>query len=246
MIQFSLFGFYYLCIIISAAKVQQAGILLRYKCNSALNIKYFFEMECDLYNLPLFRGGNRAAIDKVFQVTPLKNTHYAKGDIIAMQGYECRSIFLLCEGSAYARMISEDGRELTLDTLSAPEVLASSFIFSTQGTFPVTIIAATDCDIQMVGRDKIQQLIETDATVRQNFLRIISDHSMFLSNRVAEFALKTLSSRIVSYMENYGPLTNLQETAFIMGVARSSLSRVVSQLVSQGVLKKTADGYALA
>lgn len=176
----------------------------------------------------------------------MKTARYAKGDVIAIQGLPCRSIFLLCGGSAYARMISDEGRELTLDTLSAPEVLASSFIFSTEGTYPVTIIAATDCDMRVIGRDRLRRLIEADSTVMYNFLRIISDHSMFLSNRVAEFALQTLSSRVVGYIEHYGPLTNLQETAFIMGVARPSLSRVVSQLVSQGTLRKTAGGYVLA
>lgn len=203
-------------------------------------------MECDLFNLPLFRGSNKEAIDKILRNQPIKSTHYHKGDIIAMQGYACRSLFLLCEGSAYARMISEEGRELTLDTLNAPEVLASSFIFSTKEIFPVTIIAASDCDIHILGKESLQRIIQADTTVMQNFLKIISDHSMFLSNRVAEFALQTLSSRIVGYIRQYGSLENLQETAFIMGVARPSLSRAVSQLVSQGVLQKTESGYVLA
>lgn len=203
-------------------------------------------MECDLYSLPLFSGGDKAVIDSILEGSTARSVRYDKGDIIAMQGYACRSIYLLCSGSAYARMTNEEGRELTLDTLSAPEVLASSFIFSTQGTFPVTIIAATDCDIRTVGRDRLKRLIEADPAVMQNFLKVISDHSMFLSGRVAEFALQTLSSRIVGYIERNGPLTSLQETSFIMGVARPSLSRVVSQLVSQGVLRKTPAGYTLA
>ena len=44
-------------------------------------------------------------------------------------------------------MVSDEGKEFTLDTLSAPEVLASSFVFSTQRIFPVTIIAGSDCDL---------------------------------------------------------------------------------------------------
>ena len=132
-----------------------------------------------------------------------------------------------------------------MDTLSAPEVLASSFIFSTDGIFPVTIIAASDCSIWLISREAMLRILKADQTVMQNYLRVISDHSMFLSNRLVEFALQTLSSRIVSYIENNGPISNLQETAFILGVARPSLSRAVSQLVSQGTLRKTTDGYVL-
>lgn len=202
-------------------------------------------MDCDIYSLPLFYGGNKELIDNILQENPARHRLYAKGDIIALQGYVCKQLYLLCSGSAYARMVSEEGREFTLDTLSAPEVLASSFIFSTDGIFPVTIIAASDCSIWLISREAMLRILKADQTVMQNYLRVISDHSMFLSNRLVEFALQTLSSRIVSYIENNGPISNLQETAFILGVARPSLSRAVSQLVSQGTLRKTADGYVL-
>lgn len=202
-------------------------------------------MDCDIYSLPLFSGGNKELLDNILQENPARHRLYAKGDIIALQGYVCKQLYLLCSGSAYARMVSEEGREFTLDTLSAPEVLASSFIFSTDGIFPVTIIAASDCSIWLISREAMLRILKADQTVMQNYLRVISDHSMFLSNRLVEFALQTLSSRIVSYIENNGPISNLQETAFILGVARPSLSRAVSQLVSQGTLRKTTDGYIL-
>ena len=175
-------------------------------------------MDCDIYSLPLFSGGNKELIDNILQENPARHRLYAKGDIIALQGYVCKQLYLLCSGSAYARMVSEEGREFTLDTLSAPEVLASSFIFSTDGIFPVTIIAASDCSIWLISREAMLRILKADQTVMQNYLRVISDHSMFLSNRLVEFALQTLSSRIVSYIENNGPISNLQETAFILGI----------------------------
>ena len=50
---------------------------------------------------------------------------------------------------------------------------------------------------------------------------------------------------MVSYIEKNGSLQNLQEAAFILGVARPSLSRTVSQLVSQGIVAKDDKGYYL-
>ena len=203
-------------------------------------------MYCDIHEMPLFRDGDRKVIGKILDESPGRYASYGKDDIIAMQGYACRSIYLLCSGGAYAKMVSEEGKEFTLDTLSAPEVLATPFIFSTQGIFPVTIIAATDCDIWVVGKETVRRIIEADTAVLHNYLTILSDHSMFLSRRLNEFALQTLSSRIVSYIEQNGPLNNLQRAAFILGVARPSLSRAVSQLVSQGTLAKSGEGYELA
>ncbi len=116
-------------------------------------------------------------------------------------------------------------------------------MFSSDGTFPVTIIAYSSCDFWILGKESLLRIIESDKTVLHNYLTIISDHSMFLSRRLNEFALQTLSSRIVSYIEHNGAIDNLQEAAFILGVARPSLSRAVAQLVSQGVLRKSDKGY---
>lgn len=202
-------------------------------------------MHCNIYDIPLFRGGNREIIENVLKRFPGRYSEYEKDYIIAMQGYPCRSLYILCEGSVYARMVSEEGKEFTLDTLSAPEVLASAFVFSSDSIFPVTIFASGKCGIWILGKDCIWDIIRQDNTVLGNYLRVISDHSMFLSRRLSEFALQTLSSRIVDYVKRHGPLENLQETAFILGVARPSLSRTVAQLVSQGILQKAGKGYVL-
>lgn len=203
-------------------------------------------MESTLYYHPLFQGAPPALIGPILQEPPLRDTQYAKGQPIAHQGQPCRNLLLLTEGSAYARMTSNDGRELTLETLSAPEVLASPFLFSTQGTYPVTIIADSACHIRPLGRERVERLLAASPTVRQNLLRIISDHTVFLNSRISEFAFQTLATRIVAYITRHGPLTNLQQAAYIMGVARPSLSRAVSQLVRRSILCRQANGYTLA
>lgn len=202
-------------------------------------------MNNEIYEMPLFRGGNKDTIERIMHDFPSRYVHYKKGDTIAMQGNACRALYILCEGSVYAKMISEEGKEFTLDTLSAPDVLASAFVFSSEGIFPVTILANSDCDLWIVSKESLLRIIESEPLVLRNYLTVISDHSMFLSKRLNEFALQTLSSRIMSYIEQNGSIQNLQEAAFILGVARPSLSRAVLQLVGQGVLKKENRGYVL-
>lgn len=202
-------------------------------------------MNDDIYEMPLFKGGNKEIIEKIMHDSPSRHVHYKKGDIIAMQGNTCRSLYILYEGSVYAKMISEEGKEFTLDTLYAPDVLASSFIFSTEGIFPVTILANSSCSLWIVSKESLLRIIKEDFSVLRNYLTVISDHSMFLSKRLNEFALQTLSSRIISYVEQNGTIQNLQEAAFILGVARPSLSRAIQQLVNQRLLKKEHKGYAL-
>ena len=203
-------------------------------------------MDCEIFDMPLFRGSDASLVTRILLDFPGRFASYGKGDFIAMQNSVCRSIFLLCEGSVYAQMTSAEGKEFTLDTLSAPDVLASAFVFGTENIYPVTIIANSDCKMWVVSRDCLQELIEQDKVVLHNFLTVLSDHSLFLSLKIHEFALQTLSSRVVGYLQRNGMIQNLQEAAFILGVARPSLSRAIAQLVAQGVLCKVDEGYVLS
>lgn len=203
-------------------------------------------MDCEIFDMPLFRGSDASLVTRILLDFPGRFASYGKGDFIAMQNSVCRSIFLLCEGSVYAQMTSDEGKEFTLDTLSAPDVLASAFVFGTENIYPITIIANSDCKMWVVSRDCLQELIEQDKVVLHNFLTVLSDHSLFLSRKIHEFALQTLSSRVVGYLQRNGMIQNLQEAAFILGVARPSLSRAIAQLVAQGVLCKVDEGYVLS
>ena len=143
-------------------------------------------------------------------------------------------------------MISDEGREFTLDTLSAPDVLASAFLFGTENILPITMIAHSDCKLWIINKACVLSLIEQDRAILHNFLAVLSDHSLFLSRKLEQFALQTLSSRLIGYLENNGSIQNLQQTAFILGVTRPSLSRAIAQLVRQGMVRKEDMGYVLA
>ena len=43
----------------------------------------------------------------------------------------------------------------------------------------------------------------------------------------------------------HGGISNVAQAAEVLGVARPSLSRVLSELVDEGVIKKGVKGYAL-
>lgn len=203
-------------------------------------------MDFEIYEAPLFRGCDRRVVDEVLAISPSRMSIYKKGDFIAMQHSVCRSLYILCKGSVCLQMSSEEGREFTLDTLAAPDVLASAFIFGTENILPVSIIANTDCHFLVISKECVSLLVERDKKVLHNFLTILSDHSLFLSRKLEQFALQTLSSRLIGYLRNNHAVQNLQETAFILGVTRPSLSRTVSQLVRQGIIRKSEKGYILS
>lgn len=197
----------------------------------------------DLYDFPLFADADRNCIDALLQQSANRITAYHEGDLIALQNDPCRSLMLLCSGSVSARMTHEEGREIAIENLHAPEILAPAFLYGSENRFPVTLRAATDCRVWFISREVFLEMMEADRTVLRRFLENISDRSVFLSRKLNEFALQSLPTRILSYLQSHGRIQNIQEVAFIMGVARPSLSRALSLLQEQGRVRKESGGY---
>lgn len=200
----------------------------------------------DLYDFSLFAEADRNRIDRLLQQSANRITAYHEGDLIALQGDPCRSLMLLCSGSVSARMTHDEGKEIVIETLHAPEILAPAFLYGSENHFPVSLFAATDCRVWFISREVFLEMMEADRTVLRRFLENISDRSVFLSRKLNEFALQSLPTRILSYLKTHGHIQNIQEVAFIMGVARPSLSRALSLLVEQGRVRKESGGYVAA
>ena len=199
----------------------------------------------DIFDFPLFEGCNRPLLQALLDSTDSRLTQYAPGHLLALQDSPCRSLLLLCSGSLTACMTNAEGKEFKIETLKAPEVLAPAFVYGSENRFPVTLKAETACTVWSLSRERFLDIMEQDAAVLRNFLRLISDRSLFLSRKLNEFALQSLSTRVLSFLKCNRTIQNIQDVAFIMGVARPSLSRALSLLVEQGQVRKEGSGYVL-
>ena len=202
----------------------------------------FFEIS----DFPLFKDCDEKTVEMLISTSSNRMAVYERGDIVAVQGSKCRSLLLLCEGSVKTVMTNSEGKEIKIETMHAPEILASAFIYGSENLLPVTIEATSSCKLWIISKDGLLNMMQKDATLLQNFLKDISDRSLFLSRKLNEFALQNLNTRLIGYMKRNSTIHNLQELAFILGVARPSLSRALAMLVEQGIVIKSENGYELS
>ncbi len=199
----------------------------------------------EISDFPLFKDCDDKTVDLLISTSSNRMATYKKGDIIALQGGKCSSLMLLCQGSVKTVMTNSEGKEIKIETMHAPQILASAFVYGSENILPVTIEAASSCKLWLISKEGLLNMMQRDSTLLQNFIRDISDRSLFLSKKLNEFALQNLSTRIIGYMKKNNTINNLQEVAFILGVARPSLSRTLSMLVEQGIIIKIDNGYKL-
>lgn len=129
------------------------------------------------------------------------------------------------------------GKQLTIETLKAPQLLAPAFVFASENRFPVNIEAKEKCEILVINKNIFLEFLHQHPAVMRNFLQLVSDRTLFLSKKLNAFALQSLKSRILNYLRMHGTILNQQEVAQILGVARPSLARALSELASEGCIR---------
>ena len=108
----------------------------------------------DLLNLFIFAQTPVEELRRWLAETPHRFERYAPGERIIAQGAECRSALLLTAGTANTEMV-QDGRDLAIDVLKAPMLLASAFLFGTENRMPVSVTAATECEVWTVNKEAL-------------------------------------------------------------------------------------------
>lgn len=190
----------------------------------------------ELLKMPPFQGITEEQLLPLILAPKHACRLYKSSDFIAMQGEAYRSLFILCSGSVRTQMVNAEGKQLTIETLKAPELLAPAFVFSSENRFPVNIEAKEDCEILIVNKNAFLEFLHQYPLVMHNFLQLLSDRTLFLSKKLNAFALQSLKSRILNYLRMHGSILNQQEVAQILGVARPSLARALSELSTEGCI----------
>lgn len=195
--------------------------------------------------IPLFEEVPQTILDEWMADTSNAYRFYKAHECVVRQGTPCRSLHLLMEGTLRATMTNADGREVTIEELSAPAVLAPAFLFGSETRFPVNLTALADSRVWLVSKDCLLRFMREQPSVMTRFIAEISDRCVFLSKKLNAFALQDLRNRVIGYLKTYGRIANQQQVASVLGVARPSLARVLAELQRENIVRRTGNETVL-
>ena len=164
---------------------------------------------------------------------------------ISHMGDECSDVMILIEGTVYTNMTNDADKEVVIETIKGPLILAPAFVYGEDTRLPVNIIAKTECVTLYIDKAAFLDLLNKDKNMMTAFIRILSDRCCRLSRRVHEDNLRSLKERVVEYLRINGSIDNIQWVSRIFGVARPSLSRVLSELADDGLIERTSGSIVL-
>jgi CRP-like cAMP-binding protein len=208
--------------------------------------KYKVFMNIDhILKAPFFHGMKEQEVLPLLLSKRNGRRNYKPNSFIVMQGDECRSMYLLTEGQVRTQMVNEEGKQITIELLEAPLMLAPGFVFGQNNRFPVNVETTKDCELILIDKELFLEFLHQYPIAMLNFIKLLSNRSQLLSARVNQFALQSLKSRLVNYIRLHPHIDSQQNVAQILGVARPSLARAISELSEEGTIISKGKEYQI-
>ena len=180
---------------------------------------------------------------------------YSRGETLVLAGQSNRRVGVVLSGELEAYHPGPEGARVPITRVEPGgvfgDVLGGSSLAS-----PVTVLAATACEVLLV---PYEQLLLSDGSpahqrVLQNLVRTISDKYFLLSRRVDLLVLKSLRAKVCAYLlnesERAGSLTfsipfSRVQLADYLNCDRSALSRELSLMQKDGLLDTFKSSFKL-
>lgn len=179
---------------------------------------------------------------------------YQKGETIVSEGEPLDSLIILNEGSTKAYKLTPEGREQILYVFSQGDFFGErNLLGSRKSTY--TVEALETVKICMFSKDEFYELLRSNPEIAVKIIKELESRMERLENTMQSMGVRSLDERIgallLEFAEKYGaavpegillrlPLSR-EGIANFLGIARETVSRKLSQLESDGVVRSVGN-----
>lgn len=188
----------------------------------------------NLKDCTLFKNFTEEEAEKILLSINYKVASFKKGEIIAFEDDPISSIGIILEGSIEVQKNYPSGKVVTINRMQKGNIFGEAIIFSTRKTYPSTIASSTDSKVLYINQDDIIKLCSSNKTFLHNFMKVLSNRILNLSNILRTLSYQTIRQKLASFLlDEYKKQKSLvikvsssrQEMADQFGTTRPSLSR---------------------
>lgn len=199
-----------------------------------------------LRSCPLFAGMSDIEIELTLGNVSHQLVSLPSHEVYALAGMPCKYVDIVVNGILICRMAALSGKQVEVSRLHGGNMVAPAFIFSKDRSLPVSV--ETDGKVQLfrMRPEELKRLIDLDETIRMNYIRILSNIDVFLTQKMKVLSLFTVREKVAYLlMERAGEQgsnevhleRSRQEIADSFGIQKFSLLRVLSDFEKEGAIE---------
>jgi len=171
---------------------------------------------------------------------------YPAEHLVMLRGDRIESLLILIEGQLRAQIEGLNGKNLRIEVLKAPQLVASGIVFSQDNRLPVTLYAETDVELLSIPRAAVLAMCRENEDFMLKFFTDMGDKITFLAEKIRLFQFSTIRQKIAGYLLGQTGERKLSTIKLVYGrevlselmsVTRPALSREISALVREEVIE---------
>jgi len=203
------------------------------------------EIVRSLSKVALFQCFSEEELSQFLKEGGMKLMHYAKDQLVALQGDACTSLDVIVEGRLSLQSIDEQGAVFKARVLEAGEIWGATLLFSRYNQYPLQVVCDRACSVIRIKRSVVLSLCSAKPDFLVGLLQIISDRTYELGLTVTKLNEQTLRQSLLDYLSQLSlqqgsdivtlPMSKT-ELAHRLGYARTSLSRELALLRNEELL----------
>lgn len=179
--------------------------------------------------------------EKIIEKKNIK--YYNPGEIIKNQGNRCTEMGILVSGELKISTITNSDKEELISTIYPNDCFGDLLIFEKNNFYLGDIIAVKKSGIIFMNKQELLQYLSNDLIFLESFLKRITHKAYLIKQQNKLLAHKNIRDRIL-YDINFKKENNEFKYKSIAGwarelsIPRESLSREITKMVNDGIIKK--------
>ncbi|MDE4542966.1 Crp/Fnr family transcriptional regulator [Thermoanaerobacterium sp. R66] len=201
-----------------------------------------------LKKIPYFNVLSESSLFEINKIAVEKE--YKKNTVIFYEGDEGDAIYFVKKGKVKISKISQQGREHIIRIMEDGDIFAESLLFI-GGKYPATAETIEDSKIIMLKNKDVENLILNNNEVALSIIKLMAKRLQNVAVIIENLALKDSLGRTVSILLTFAREKGIQgkdgiaielnlsrqDLANMVGTSRENMTRILSQLDKEGVIK---------
>lgn len=198
-----------------------------------------------IHSLPIFSALPIDVLDDLLRQGILRTMHFSAGHIIHVEGDRCTHVDLIVCGHLAIERIDYSGSLLAIAQFSRHDILGGNLVYSVKSQYPWTITSLEATTLARISGEDLFNLMCAYPEVLRYFLRMVSENTQVLNDKITAHLNRSARERIASYLNRESerqkartfmiPYTKTR-LAEMLGIQRTSLSRELARMRDEGLL----------
>ena len=194
----------------------------------------------------LFKGLTINDIEEILNYVRYRILRFKKNELYILEGSEHYFADIIIKGEVTSYMTGVSGKTIMMNRFKPTTFIAPAYIFSNQHNMPVTVKANESSVLLRINPEDFIHLIDTNKVVRDNYLTILSNLVVKLTQKIRQLGMKSTKEKVVEFLKmkikesgtnEIDIIGTRQDIADLISVQRYSLVRCLDLLQKQGIIR---------